>query len=183
MITPVSLACPGASIARAARATLPKLRTDRLTLRAPQLEDFTLFATLFSHPSAKFMGQIPDDTDIWAQFTNYTAGWVLRGDGMFTVLHHDKLVGFVFAGVEPGDQAIELGFFIAPEAQRKGFAFEAATAALAHLRGIGPDKIVSYVDPENEPSQELVRKLGAIPDGTLDGAMVFSYPLTLVGNT
>ena len=177
MISPVTLPCPGAHIADAARKALPVLRTERLVLRAPVLGDFAVFQRLFSLPYAKFMGQTPGDEDIWAQFTNYSAGWVLRGDGMFTVCHDDTIVGFVFAGVEPGDQAIELGFFIAPEAQRQGFAFEAANAALAHLRSIGPDMIVSYVDPANTPSQALVAKLGGQQTGTLDGSLVFSYAL------
>lgn len=177
MISPVTLPCPGASIAAAAHAALPVLETERLTLRAPILGDFDLFARLFSSPSAKFIGEVSDEQAIWAQFTNYAAGWVLRGDGMFTVLHNDTAVGFVFAGVEPGDQAIELGFFIAPEAHRQGIAFEAAIAALAHLRSLGPEQIVSYVSPENAASQALVTKLGGKRSGTLDGAIVFTYPL------
>ncbi|MCK0139407.1 GNAT family N-acetyltransferase [Aliiroseovarius sp. F47248L] len=177
MISPVTLPSPGAHIAEAARATLPVLYTERLVLRTPMLEDFAVFQRLFSLPSAKFMGQTLGDEDIWAQFTNYTAGWVLRGDGMFTVSHDDTIVGFVFAGVEPGDQAIELGFFIAPDSQRQGFAFEAANAALAHLRSIAPDLIVSYVDPANTASQALVVKLGGQQTGTLDGSLVFTYAL------
>lgn len=177
MISPVTLPCPGADIAAAARAALPVLCTERLMLRAPEMEDFALFERLFSLPSARFMGEAPDAETIWAQFTNYVAGWVLRGDGMFTVCHQGAAVGFVFAGVEPGDQAIELGFFIAPEAQRKGFAFEAASAALTHLKALGPDQIVSYVAPDNTASQALVAKLGGVESGTLDGAVVFSYPL------
>ncbi|TNF19451.1 MAG: N-acetyltransferase [Rhodobacteraceae bacterium] len=177
MVSPVTLPCPGADIAAAARATLPVLATARLMLRAPEVADFELFERLFSLPSAKFMGEAPDSETIWAQFTNYVAGWVLRGDGMFTVCHHGAPVGFVFAGVEPGDQAIELRFFIAPEHQRKGFAFEAAEAALAHLKAIGAAEIVSYVSPANTASQALVTKLGGVQSGELDGALVFSYPL------
>ncbi|MCK8483734.1 GNAT family N-acetyltransferase [Aliiroseovarius sp. S2029] len=177
MIAPVTVPCPGAAIAEAARSALPVLRTKRLVLRAPVLSDFDVFERLFSSPSAKFVGQEPDAEAIWAQFTNYSAGWVLRGDGMFTVCHGDTIVGFVFAGVEPGDQAIELGFFIAPEAQRQGFAFEAAEAALAHLRSLGSERIVSYVDPANTASQALVAKLGGEQTGTLDGTLIFAYPM------
>ena len=182
MISPVTIPCPGASIAEAARKALPVLRTQRLVLRAPVLADFEVFQRLFSLPSAKFMGQTPGDDDIWAQFTNYAAGWVLRGDGMFAVNHNDTIIGFVFAGVEPGDQAIELGFFIDPEAQRQGFAFEAAEAALAHLRSIGPEMIVSYVDPANTASQALVAKLGGVKTGTLDGSLVFTYAVDSDGS-
>lgn len=177
MLSPVSLPCPGADIAAAARATLPVLATPRLLLRAPEVEDFALFKRLFSQPSAKFLGEMPDEAAIWAQFTNYVAGWLLRGDGMFTVCHGGAPVGFVFAGVEPGDEAIELGFVIAPEAQRQGLAFEAAQAALAHLRSLGSGQIVSYVAPDNAASQALVAKLGGAQTGTLEGALVFTYPL------
>ena len=177
MISPVALLCPGASIAEAAHAALPVLTTERLILRAPVLKDYDLFSRLFSSPSGKFMGDIPDEAAIWAQFSNYTAGWVLRGDGMFTVTLDGAPIGFVFAGVEIGDEAIELGFFISPEYQRKGFAFEAAAAALVHLRSIGPNQIVSYVSPENTASQALVAKLGGVQSGSLGGAMVFTYPL------
>ena len=181
MISPVTLPCPGAPLADAARDALPVLQTARLTLRAPVLADYELFSRLFSSPSGKFMGEVPDEAAIWAQFTNYTAGWLLRGDGMFTVVHDDAPVGFVFAGVEIGDQAIELGFFIAPEHHRKGFAFEAANAALIHLRSIGPDQIVSYVSTKNAASQALVTKLGGVQTGTLEGALVYSYPLDADG--
>lgn len=175
MISPVTIPCPGAHIAEAARSALPVLRTERLVLRAPALSDFEVFERLFSSPSAKFVGQEPDAAAIWAQFTNYSAGWVLRGDGMFTVCQNDTAVGFIFAGVEPGDQAVELGFFIAPEAQRQGFAFEAAKAALEHLRSLAPEAIVSYVDPANTASQALVSKLGGVKTGMLQGAFVFRY--------
>ena len=181
MLSPVILACPVADIAAAARTTLPVLATERLLLRAPEVTDFALFRRLFSAPSAKFMDSVPGDDAIWAQFTNYVAGWLLRGDGMFTVCHESAPVGFVFAGVEPGDEAIELGFFIAPEAQRQGFAYEAATAALAHLRSLGPDRIVSYVAPDNRASRALVARLGGSETGRLDGALVFSYPLADAG--
>ncbi|WP_417525272.1 GNAT family N-acetyltransferase [Marinovum sp.] len=177
MLSPVSLPCPGADIAAAARATLPVLATARLLLRAPEVEDFALFKRLFSQPSAKFLGVEPTEEAIWAQFTNYVAGWLLRGDGMFTVCHGGAPVGFVFAGVEAGDEAIELGFVIAPEAQRRGFACEAAVAALGHLRALGPERIVSYVAPDNGASQALVARLGGVQTGTLDGALVFDYPL------
>lgn len=175
MISPVTLPCPGADIAKAARATLPVLQTERLVLRAPELGDFETFAAIFAEPSAKYLGGAPSQEDVWAQFTNYVAGWLLRGDGMFTITESGTPVGFVFAGVEPGDEAIELGFAIASDARRKGFAFEAATAALAHLRGIRPARIVSYVSPDNTASQSLVVRLGGTQSGTLEGALVFDY--------
>lgn len=177
MISPVSLACPGADIAAAARAALPVLCTPRLMLRAPEVEDFGLFERLLSSPAAKFMGEMPDVEAIWAEFTNYVAGWVLRGDGMFTLCQGGAPVGFIFAGVEPGDEAIELGFLVAPEMQRQGFALEGARAALVHLKGLGTERIVSYVAPDNSASRALVGKLGGVQTGTRDGALVFDYPL------
>lgn len=182
MISPVTLATPGHALATAARAALPQLKTDRLVLRVPEIPDFDLFHRLFSLPSAKNMGADADVEANWASFTNYTAGWLLRGDGMFTVTLAGEAIGFVFAGVEPGDQAIELGFFIDPGHHRQGFAFEAAQAALVHLQSLGTAEIVSYVSPDNAASQALVGKLGGVQTGTLDGALVFSYPTDTDGS-
>ena len=177
MISPVVLPMPGAPIAAAAFAQLPVLRTERLLLRAPKIEDFALYAALCASERAKFMGGPLDEVAAWADFTNYTAGWLLRGDGIFSVAHQGRLVGFIFAGVEPGDQAIELGFLLSSDAEGLGIGYEAASAVLTHLADIGATDVVSYIDPANVRARRLALRLGALPEGILDGSDVFRYPL------
>jgi len=65
--------------------------------------------------------------------------------------------------------AIEIGWRIAPAAQRQGFAEEAARVALA--AGFGPlglDEILAFTVPANEPSWRLMAKLGMAPAGRFD---------------
>ncbi len=169
MIAPVTLPTPNATLAASARAPLPVLRTERLVLRTPQLDDFAIFSAILASPRAKHMGGPMDAEEAWAEFTNYTAGWLLRGDGMFTVLERDMVVGFVFAGCEPGDQDIELGFMLLEAAEGRGIAQEAALAARAYLQATGHERIVSYVDKGNDLSLTLAKRLGAKIEGVIDG--------------
>ncbi len=60
MISPVTLPCPGASIAAAAHKALPVLDTERSIPRAPVLEGFEPFAGLFSSLFGKLMSGPPD---------------------------------------------------------------------------------------------------------------------------
>lgn len=174
-ISPVSLPCPGANIAAAAFATLPVIQTPRLLLRAPKVEDFALYAALCASTRARFLGGPLEEVDAWSDFTNYTAGWLLRGDGMFSIAHDGALAGFIFAGVEPGDEEIELGFILTAETEGRGVAFEASFAVLTHLWSIGAPSVVSYIDPRNARAIALAERLGGQADGTLDGARVYRY--------
>ncbi|MXU66835.1 GNAT family N-acetyltransferase [Oceanomicrobium pacificus] len=173
MLAPVHLPAPGAAIAASARAALPVLETDRLVLRAPELGDFALFADLLSGDRARFMGGPQDELQSWYDFANYSAGWLLRGDGMFTVTEDSTPVGFIFAGCEPKDRGIELGFMMSAAAEGRGLAFEAATAARDHLFSIGAPSILSFVAPGNARARALAERLG----GTLDAS---STPRTCV---
>lgn len=61
----------------------------------------------------------------------------------------------------------ELGWFLFPEAEGQGFAYEAAIA----LRAWGKDErrletLVSYIDPENTRSARLAERLGARLDAS-----------------
>nr|WP_274607303.1 GNAT family protein [Paracraurococcus ruber] len=57
--------------------------------------------------------------------------------------------------------AVEIGWRIAPAAQRQGFAEEAARLALAAGFGpIGLAEIVSFTRPANAPSWRLMERLG-----------------------
>jgi RimJ/RimL family protein N-acetyltransferase len=58
-----------------------------------------------------------------------------------------------------------VGYGIAPEHRRKGFAAEAATCARDYGYKIGIAKLVSYIQPTNTASIAVATSLGAIPDG------------------
>ncbi|MCT8161976.1 GNAT family N-acetyltransferase [Pseudoruegeria sp. SHC-113] len=161
-IAPATLPTPGKAFAQAAQAALPVLQTPRLALRAPSLPDFALFAELVASQRSVYFGGPMSEAEAWEDFANYCAGWLLRGDGVFTITRTGETIGFIFAGCEPGDEALELGFLLSAQAEGKGYAFEAARAALEHLFTLGADPVVSYIEAANTRARALAERLGGV---------------------
>ncbi|MFN3953785.1 MAG: GNAT family N-acetyltransferase [Pararhodobacter sp.] len=151
------------------RATLPVLRTSRTVLRAPRLEDATLWCTILTDDTAGHLGGPFDPDSAFADFAATVGMWLLRGHGMWTVTDHDDApLGFVLIGFESGDREPELGFLFCAHARGRGLAFEAALAARDHaLDVLGLPGLVSYIAPSNAPSRRLAERLGARLEGLL----------------
>ena len=65
----------------------------------------------------------------------------------------------------------ELGWFVVPEAEGKGVAFEAAQAVLGWIKGAFDwPRITSIIDPGNARSIALGLRLGGVIDASLPGA-------------
>jgi RimJ/RimL family protein N-acetyltransferase len=73
----------------------------------------------------------------------------------------DELVGDVGVHfLEDGEQ-VEIGFTLAPAAQGLGLGTEAVTAVLGHLfDALAKHRVTASVDPRNEPSVRLLRRVG-----------------------
>lgn len=62
-----------------------------------------------------------------------------------------------------------MGYWLVDEAQGKGYATEAATRARDFAYGnLGASTLVSYIDPENEPSKRVAQRLGAWHESTIE---------------
>ena len=166
MTDPRCTQAPHGAAANAAamhRASVPVIETARLRLRAPHLDDLGDWTRIFLAAFAE-AGDGPEQA--WAEFSYYTAGWMLHGHGLWTVerLSDGARIGFVLVGLEWGDEEPELGYMILPEHGGHGYAAEAARAARDFGLGLLGD-LVSYVDPANAASGSLAAKLGATRDG------------------
>lgn len=150
-------------------ALVPALETERLRLRAVSPADFPVYADVLAGPSGKHFGGPFARDDAWWDFAQLASGWMLHGHGGWAVdLKDGTHIGFVLLGFEPGDEEPELGFIFAPEAEGKGYAFEAASAAKAFaFDTLKFDTLVSYIHPDNARSIKLAQRLGAIQDGTV----------------
>ncbi len=147
--------------AEMAREGLPVLETERLSLRAACMDDFEAWAKTLE------AGFGDNRQDAWDEFANYSAGWVLHGHGLFTVLRRadGQIVGFVILGLEWGDYEPELGYMFDPDFQQQGYATEAATAVRDYgFELLGKGKFVSYIGPQNKASNAIAAKLGATRD-------------------
>lgn len=163
---------------------IPELTTERLRLRAPCLSDFEAWAAYYATDRARHEGgPLPRDQAycLWAADV---ALWHLRGYGAFGVEDrstgaHLGEVGIYQREDYPGP---ELGWFVRPEAEGKGIAFEAAGAVLAWTR-TRPDLggVTTIIDPANTRSIALAQRLGGVIDAGLPGIdpgdVVLRYPV------
>lgn len=177
----------GAAASRAAAlsALVPVLETERLRLRAPVLTDFPAYADITCSPRGQWLGTDMTRDASWYDFAAMTAGWLLRGHGLWAVETRADatLLGFVVLGFEPGDAEPELGFMFTKEGEGQGYAHEAAVAARAHaFDGLNLPGLVSYIFAANTRSIALAERLGARLDGSLayDGddepSLVYRHP-------
>ena len=141
----------------------PTLHTNRMTLRPYALADFPAYAAFLASPRARFMGGPLDAEGAWGYFTNDVAQWALAGIGglMLEPKGGGGPLGTVALchGLFPEP---ELGWFLFEDAERQGYAGEAAGAMLAWARETrAVASLVSYIDADNHASRRLAERLGA----------------------
>ena len=157
-------------------AAIPVLKTERLILRAPRLDDFAVLEPIWRTERGEFIGGPMNEEDAWLDYAQAVAGWVLRGIGYWVVTLHDGTVlGLTGIGAETEDPELEFGWLFTAEAEGKGYATEAARAVHAYaFETLGLKTLVSFVHRENTRSEALARRLGAVPDDTVLPAAVAS---------
>lgn len=150
----------------------PMLETPRLILRTPQLADFEHWAAFFASPrSIPERGMMPR-AQAWKVWAADVALWVLRGYGPFGLTERatGAYLGEVGIYQPEGYPEPELGWFIVPEAEGKGYAQEAARAVMVWARDtLGFTRLVNYIDPANARSIALALRLGGVIDPNLPG--------------
>ena len=146
---------------------IPTITTDRLTLRGARRDDFDAFAEMLASDRAAFMGGPFDRAAAWRLFAMNLASWPLDGFGAWMITDRDtgRFMGDVGVTHPIRFPEPELGWTVTADAEGKGFASEAASAALAwYWDNTDASSVVSYIDPQNTRSITLATKLGAIHD-------------------
>ncbi len=152
-------------------ARIPVITTDRLILRGHRLEDFAASAAMWADPAVTqhITGRPCSEEETWARFLRYIGHWALVGFGYWLVEEQatQKFVGEVgFADykrdIEPSIQGIpELGWVLASDMHGKGYATEAAHAALAWGdQYFGAVQTVCLIAPRNSASIRVAEKCG-----------------------
>lgn len=151
---------------------IPEIETARLRLRAPVLADFEAHAEYSASGRSRHEGGPHDRVAAWRIWASDCALWLLRGYGPFGVEDRGSgaylgQVGIFQAEGYPGP---ELGWFVVPEAEGRGIAFEAARAVLDWLRRTTDwAHVTSIVEPANTRSIALGLRLGGVVDASLPG--------------
>lgn len=143
----------------------PILTTARLRLRGHSRSDLDRLCDLMGSDHARFMGGPMPRKDAWRWLASEVAMWDLMGHGAWGIEASDgRFIGQVGLLKPPHFPEVEIGWTLLPEAEGKGYAFEAASAALAWAWDQGFETLVSYITPENTRSRALAGRLGATLD-------------------
>jgi len=149
------------------------LATDRLHLRPLRIEDALCLHEACGDPETMRYWSRPPHSDIEASLDQIRLNVGNRNAQAVAITRPsepDDALGWVVL-VDRGPGVGELGYFVRPDAQRRGFAREAVRALIEH--GFGPRRlrrIFADVDPDNHPSVRLLRALGFTEEGRLRGA-------------
>lgn len=146
------------------------LRTERLILRPWRAEDFDAFAAMSADPEVMEFLMSPMDraaSDANAERlkdhieTHGFGFWALEAPGVAPFIGFTGLIHVSFdAHFAP---AVEIGWRLARAHWGKGYAVEAANAALQHgFAELGLDEIVALTVPANIRSQQVMRRIGMV---------------------
>jgi len=154
----------------------PVIETDRLKLRPWRAADVAPNTAMLSDPgTARFITvdgkPVTDELVGWRNAATMAGHWVLHGVGMFVVEERtsEKFAGRVGPWFPPGWPGFEVGWDIANDFRGKGYAVEAARAAIDwSFATFELDRIIHCIDLENNASQAVARRLGAEKQGQTD---------------
>jgi RimJ/RimL family protein N-acetyltransferase len=148
----------------------PDLHTARLHLRAHRLDDAAALHRMWSDPAVvRHLGGEPSRVDeSWARLLRYAGMWPLLGFGYWAVTDRDTSIYLGDCGFLLGKRALapayadvpEAGWALVPEAQGRGIATEALSAAHAWADERGLGETMCLIDPDNGPSLRVAHKLG-----------------------
>lgn len=144
---------------------IPVIETERLRLRGFELRDFDAVAAYKADPHVmRYTGGPESGFNAWKSFAAMAGSWVLLDSGYFCIAekNSDVCIGHCALFKPPGWPEHEVGYTLARHAHGKGYAVEAAGAALRFAYDeLGWDTAISVIDPANTASQGVARRLGA----------------------
>ena len=145
----------------------PTLETPRLLLRGWRPDDFGPYAAMLADDStARFItpqGRGLSEAEAWNDMAWLVGHWQILGYGMFVVEERSTgaFLGRVGPLRPPRWPGFEMAWSLAPRARGKGYATEAASAAMSWSFATFPlDRIVSVIDPRNAASRRVAERLG-----------------------
>ncbi|MBO3697685.1 GNAT family N-acetyltransferase [Roseivirga sp. E12] len=148
------------------------LETERLVFRQWQNSDYKQFSEFYAQEEhAKYVGGQKSPEESWRLMATYIGHYTLKGYSYLAITEKstEKLIGTVGLWKSEPWPEKELGYWLLPEAQGKGYGVEAGLAVRDYgLDTLKFDSLVSYIDPSNQPSVQLATRLGAKYDQTIE---------------
>lgn len=160
--------------------SVPRLHTNRLTLREYRVEDFELFADHLSNAESSAHLGSADRQTAWRIFNSHAGLWLLNGAGWWSIEDRQtgQLVGSVGAFFRCDSTVMEMGWNTYRAFWGRGIANEAAAAVLHHVFEVRHEpKVRALIDSGNESSRRVAERLGMTYEMNteLSGKEVNSY--------
>jgi RimJ/RimL family protein N-acetyltransferase len=145
------------------------LETPRLWLRPPEPRDFDAWAEFLGDAEAsRYLGGAQPRAVAWRSFLTMAGAWAMQGFAMFSVVEKasGRWIGRVGPWQPDGWPGTEVGWGIARDCWGRGYATEAATAAIDWaFDTLGWNEVIHCIDIDNVGSQAVARKLGSCNRG------------------
>jgi RimJ/RimL family protein N-acetyltransferase len=159
---------------------IPTIDTAHLRLRGWREEDREPFAAMNADPEVtRYLSKALSRQESDALVDRILSSWDRRGFGVWAVERRvdQEFIGFTGLSWQdfeaPFTPAVEIGWRLVRAAWGRGYATEAALAALEFgFEHLGLDEIVSFTTVENRASRRVMEKIGL----TRDPADDFEYP-------
>jgi RimJ/RimL family protein N-acetyltransferase len=140
-----------------------EIRTERLLLRRPRMDDLDAMFDIMSKPSAmRYWSTLPHASrDVTRPWLERMIARNAAGGDDFLIEHEGRVIGNVGAGRLP-----DFGFILHPDYWGRGFATEASTAFIDHaFRNTAATELLADVDPRNIASLRVLARLGFVETG------------------
>ena len=144
-----------------------KIVTERLVLREIDPErDFEAWAeTMADAETVRHLGTKPmNRIEAWRHMAGALGHWVIRGYGVFSVIHRQsgEWIGRVGPFFPEGWPEKEVGWTLSPKHRHQGYATEAALAAIDFVfENLGWQRVIHCVLEGNEASAAVARRVGS----------------------
>jgi RimJ/RimL family protein N-acetyltransferase len=150
---------------------IPVIETERLRMRGHRVADFEECTAMWAAAEVTryTTGKPQTREEVWARLLRYLGHWNVMGFGYWAI--EEKAIG-QFVGelgfvdwkreVDPSIEGMaEMGWILAPRTHGRGYATEAARAAIAWSeKNLDGMKVVCMIDPSNAPSLRVAEKIG-----------------------
>jgi RimJ/RimL family protein N-acetyltransferase len=158
----------------------PDITTARLTLTPLSAADAeALFAYRSLPEVARYQGWQPRTMADAQEFIAVVASNELDTPGTWfqygiRARGTSELIGDLGVHFLEDGQQVELGFTLAPASQGRGFGTEAVTGVIDFVFGqLGKHRVTASVDPRNEPSLRLLRRVGMRQEAHFRQSLLF----------
>jgi len=147
------------------------LETERLKFRQWKQSDYEPFSQYFaSEEHTRFLGGFKGPEDAWRLMATYIGHYELNSFSYPAIVEKDtnRLIGTIGLWKSKPWPEHELGYWLLPQSQGKGYGTEAGMVVKEFAKTLEFPSLVSYIDAENVSSKQLAIRLGAKLDGSIE---------------